>query len=405
MNFGSRTDKKPGAGGRRPKGRPPAGSPGGRGERLDARGARRSPADGGGEGGSPSGLLGGLLPSGLWGDFICRLAKKLGFRDRLILLLGLTLPAVNKGTNIGSFGVAIKAIMMGVQGDLTRTEEYVVGGIVFAAFVFAALIRFAAGRVEVAIDRIALQLVRGIAADQLVAMRTVPPESREEALGAFQRAETKFIRNGSNLLRNLITFVSLVLVLLILLAVIVWVSPLVAGIFIAGVVAILLFMRKRIRGPVATNPKVERNAAKELSRVGRRVALAEGGVDQLKERYIRNSADSLANHREKCKKGRSGKISVLSGIGSAFAMAALFFLASDGALSEHDPAVIIVLILALRVSVGNGRTAMEKWSRLLSDRERLGELRKMVVAGTDLYIPPMNPKRRAAEDREDEDED
>jgi len=347
------------------------------------------------------------MPSTSWFVFIYRLLKKVGWKERLILMAGLTLPAVGRATNIGSFGVAVKAINMATQEDLSQNQIYIITSIVLAVFVLAGLIRTAAGRVELAIEGIALKIVRGIVADQLIALQKVPEELRNSHLKKFVRSEKQFVRNSAGLLTDLITFISLILVLVLLLGLISWVAPPVALVLIAGVISILFTMRLRIHAPIRSDKKAGKRANKELLKIREQLASGDSETDKLVNRYLKNSADRLEAKKEKSKKTRKGKITILSGISSALAMATALLLAARGDFAEFDHSILIVMILSLRLAAGQGRTAMEKWSTLLGERESLGQLRRMVDAGRGRVVPLMEMNvdlEENARDREKEDE-
>lgn len=345
------------------------------------------------------------IPSASWVTFIRRLIRKVSFKERLILLAGLTLPAVNRITNIGSFGVAVKAINMATQEDLTPEKVYMIAGVVVGVFVLAGLIRSAAGKIELAIDGIALKMVRGIVADQLVALQKAPEDVRQKQLEVFVKGERQFVKNASGLLTDLIKFVSLILVVVLLMALISWLAPLVAGVLIAGLVVILFMMRIRIHGPIRSDKAAGKRAKEELARLREDIATGSSGDDELIGKYLKNDADQLDVKKEKTKQKRKSGITIVSGVSAALAMATALFVAARGDFADIDHSLLIVMILALRLASGQGRTAMDKWSVLLGERESLGQLRRMVEAGRERVVPLMEEAIGVADRGGDDEED
>ena len=327
------------------------------------------------------------VPSKSWISFIQRLLKKVSLKEKFILLAGLTLPGVGRITNIGSFGVAVKAINMATQENLSTNQVYLIAGLVVGVFVLAGAIRTAAGKIELAIDGIARKIVRGIVADQLVALQNASEEVRDEQLGRFLKGERQFVKNTTGLLSDLISFVSQILVVVLLMALISWISLAVAGVLVGGLVVILVMMRMRIQGPIRNDKKAGKKAKNELSSIREKIAKGSGDSEKMVEKYLQNKADRLEKQKEKSKRKRRGKITIVSGISSALAMATALFIAAQGGFSDLDHTWLIVMILALRLASGQGRSAMEKWSSLLSEREALGQLRRMVEAGRDRVVP------------------
>ncbi len=327
------------------------------------------------------------VPSKSWISFVRRLLRKVGIKEKCILLAGLLLPGVNRITNIGSFGVAVKAINMATQENLTTNQVYLIAALVVGVFLISGAIRTAAGKIELAIEGIARKIVRGIVADQLVALQNASEEVREEQLARFLSSERQFVKNTTSLLSDLIKFMSQILVVVLLMALISWISLAVASVLIGGLVVILIMMRMRIQGPIRNDRKAGRRASKELSSI--REKIAKGGADseEMVQKYLKNTADQLEEKKEKTKKKRKSKITIVSGISSALAMATALLIASRGGFAGLDHVWLIIMILALRLGSGQGRTAMEKWSGLLGEREALGQLRRMVEAGRDRVIP------------------
>lgn len=343
------------------------------------------------------------VPSKSWFTFIRLLLGKVNQKEKLILLAGLTLPGVNRMTNIGSFGVAVKAINMATREDLSPERVYMIAALVVGVFILSGVIRTAAGRIEQAIGGIARKMVRGIVADQLVALQHVSEEERSEQLEKFLRGEKQFVKNASGLLTDLIKFVSLILVVVLLMAVISWISIIVAGVLFSGVIVILFMMRMRIQGPIRNDKKAKKKATRELSKIREKIAKSGGDTEKMVEKYLKNAADELADKHEKSRRKRKGKITIVSGVSSALAMATALFIAARGGFSDIDHSLLVVMILSLRLASGQGRTAMDKWSGLLGEREALGQLRRMVEAGRDRVVPLTEGLEARAVDEEEDD--
>lgn len=309
---------------------------------------------------------------------------------------------MNRLTNIGSFGVAVKAIKMATQDDLTTNQVLLIASLVVGVFLLSGLIRTAAGRIELSIEGIARKMVRGIVADQLVALQNVSEAEKNEQLARFLSGERQFVKNASSLLTDLIKFVSLILVVILLMALISWISPIVAGVLIGGLVVILIMMRMRISGPIRNDKRAGKRASKELTEIREKIAGGGSDTEKLVKDYLGNTADRLEEKKGKTKKKRKSKITIVSGISSALAMATALFLAARGDFAELDSTWLIIMILALRLGSGQGRTAMEKWSGLLGEREALGQLRRMVEAGRDRVVPLTEGVEEIEENKDDE---
>lgn len=318
-----------------------------------------------------------FAPSKIWFGFAAQLWKRVGTRDRFLVLSSLVLPAANRISTLVAFGVTIKAINRAITAELTLSQELLLAGAILVAFVISEVFSILAARAEVSLQRIALGITRELRADELLRLRAEGVKTRREATERQEASEKDPALSFAALLQNLVRFASLIFLVVSLLLVIAYISPMVSGIIALGGGILLLFLRSRIR-PAVSKDQGKKKARKQLSRMERRLLQTDEIDAAQRSNYLGNSHDRILFEAGKAKRRRQGKVVALAGGGAAIAMASVFFLVSRGHFDGVDPATVIVLILSLRLCVSQGKMAIDKWGGLLSERVLLSELRKMV---------------------------
>lgn len=316
-----------------------------------------------------------FAPSKVWFGFATFLWKRVATRDRFLVLSCLLLPAANRISTLVAFGITIKSINRAVRGELGSSEELLLGGAVVGAFVLSEILSVLAARADVSMHRVALALSRELRADELIRLRERGVKTRRESLEHLEGSEKDPALAAALLIQNLVRFASLIFLVVSLLLVIGIISPLVSGFIALGGGILLLFLRLRIR-PSLNREQSRKLARRQLASMECRLLAAEDVDKSVVANYLRNAHDRILFEAAKAKRRREGKVVALAGGGAALAMVSVFFLVSRGHFDGVDPATLVVLILSLRLCVSQGKMAVEKWSRLLSDKVILSELRK-----------------------------
>lgn len=331
-----------------------------------------------------------FAPSHIWFRLIAVLWKRVLLRDRFVVIAYFVMPAVNRLTTVASFAIAVRAFTRAIHAPLSPSSELLFAGAIFIVFLLSEFTDVVMSTVQGAIQRICLALARGVRVDVLIQTRgktkpllpdrvdgddseTIEEEGQEKG-NSITKGDT--VDKMSNLLQSLIRFMSQILLILALLLVIMWISPVVSLSLMGGGMALLLFMRLRIRGDERSETEEQKEAQEYLLKLEERLCNAKEVTDVDRYNYIENRYDQIRFAKAKTNRARRGKIMSLNGLGVASAMVAIFILASQGFLTGVDPALAVVLILSLRMCTSQGRVAFELWSALLSERELLGDLRK-----------------------------
>ncbi len=319
-----------------------------------------------------------ILPSGEWFGFGTRLWGLLRLRERAIFLAVLTLPATNRIAALASFWLTIRAIRYALQEELTARQELLVGSGVFLAFGTAAALFWAAGRCEMSLKAVILRLVREVIGSKLLRFRELPEAAREAEYRRFHERERQFVMKSTETLFNFVSICTNFILITALCAIILIVAPLVGIALVVGGSAALLALRARApRKPLS--PGARKQALEDLERAGRDLATGDAPAGECLERYTKSEFDRIHLAESLGKKARQGRILGFVGIGTALLMSGLFFLASEGNFSELDPFWLIVLVLAIRTCIGQGKMLLEKWGSLLTERSTLARFRGVVM--------------------------
>jgi hypothetical protein len=318
-----------------------------------------------------------LAPSTIWFGFAALLWRRVAGRDRAVCIASLLVPAANRIATLISFGVTIRAIGIAVQRDLAPATEWILGGSIFACFLVAEVISQIAGRVDLAVQRITTRIARGLRAEDLLRARSLPPAQRPEIAKLGRDEEKDFVASSSALMQNLVKFISLVVLVVSLLAVICVLSPVVSGAFALGGVTLLVFLRKRIQPSDKAASIGRKKSRKRLAQMEKDLLSDKEIDEETVASYLDNPYDRLQHQIAREKRARQRKVLAIAGVGSALVMTSIFFLVSRGLFEGIDPAAVVVMILALRLCVSQGKSAMDKWGTLLSERPLMAELRKM----------------------------
>lgn len=324
--------------------------------------------------------MGNLAPSAsLWFGLFRNLWGRLSTRERFVLFGSLLLPAANRISHLGSFGVTVRCITHSIRHDLDPTTEYLLAGVVFASFLVAAGIQAAAGSVETSLKRLTLRLSRDLMADNLVVRSGEKGKASARVRGG---GGGSFAKRVARLLYTIVSFGSLVVLCVSLLGVIFYISPLIAAIVAGLGVTLFAFLRARIRTSTRNEGRDMKAARIRLDRIALQIAESKREDEELRTSYVDNEFDRLSIDETRRQRVRQAKIVLMAGVGSGIAMGAAFFYASRGYFEKLDPALVIVLILALRLCVMQGRNAMDRWSTMLGERPLLARLRQMASAGS-----------------------
>lgn len=324
-----------------------------------------------------------VLPSGTWFGLGARLWELLPARERAVFFAYLVLPACNRIAALASFGLTVRMIRHSMVHHFTPREEILAGLGIFAAFAFASLLFWAAGRCELLLKDAILRLVREVAGRRLLSVRDLSGEGREAAFRKLHNRLPELVRRSSDMLFDFASLCANGVLIVVLSSVILVVSPFVGLVLVLGGLAFGLGLR--VNSPRRARAGAEggsKRATEELRKAARELACGEASADESMDRYRRNEFDRLQQEEFSRKRRRQGKVLALVGFGTALLMTVLFFLASEGWFDEMDTIWIIVLVLAVRTCVAHGRMVLERWSSLLSQRDYLGRFRQMVLEVT-----------------------
>ncbi len=316
-------------------------------------------------------------------------ALRPGERSRLLAYL--VLPTLSRFALLAGFGVTMKAIFAVASEPLPPESLRLYGAAVLFVLLFAALMQHlqqrSLARLHYDMRGVARRIVGGgVARFGTTGDREGETSGNDDASRKKDRREAclaveRDLSKGAG--AGLVTAVDLVagfLLVSLILAAITLVLP-AAGALVAAVgVAVLVFLKLRVRRPR------EKDGSQSISRRERREALdalLDGAGDESSLlRYEENGLDRAPERKRLAEKRRESRIAVFSNVVSAFVLAACLFLVARQDMREHDPVHLLLFIIALRLFAMQGRTLLKQWAEILRKKQFLHAF-ALILTGRD----------------------
>ncbi len=313
----------------------------------------------------------GVLPSRIWWRGARALWRGLKKGEKATLLLGMLLPVMEKLAKLGSLGMAMKAVGHSVRGALSQQVRIELCLAILLAFGLASLIQLLAEKVRMRLRRLILQTTERCQASLFAAASDDFQGLQRKAARKRKKRERTFLKSGCVGIQSLVDFFSAALIVMILLCVVVWFNLTVGVIMMVSGAMALFVLRSRTRG--RKEMPEEGDETREQSRWEGVERSADAGDDPesaADDSEVPISLDKLDELERKS--NREGKIAISANLGIAALMAASFYLVSEqGAIDEKKAVWIFVFILGLRLAMIQGKAAISKWGRALSEKRGL----------------------------------
>lgn len=312
-----------------------------------------------------------VLPSRIWWTGACALWFGLRKREKALVLLGVILPAMEQLAKLGSLGVAMKAVSHGVRGALSHQVRIELCVAILVAFSVAAAIQFLAAKAKMRLRRLILLTARKCQTANLVEREDASLGQDGKHLRKALRKEQRLVMSACVGIQSLIDFSSAALIVAILLVVVIWFNLAVGAIMLASGAIALFVLRARTRQRKGGAER--RSGKKQQSRreIAAEATDAEEDFESI-ENDMGKSGFNADSDELDCRSSRESKIAISSNIGIAVLMAASFYLVSEqGAIDEKKAVWIFVFVLGLRLVAAQGKAAISKWGRALSEKKGL----------------------------------
>lgn len=320
-----------------------------------------------------------LIPSRTWGQGARALWRSLSFRERTLIVMGIFVPALDQISRLGSLGVTMKAVGMGIREPLDLEARLLLGLFILGATLIAALIQMLSSRVKRDLKPQITRILRRAYGGMMAEAATLPPDQREDRVKSLLSEEKNFFNSATSGLIAAVDFFAAVFLVLILLGILTWFNWIVGVILlVAGVVSLIILKNKIKSVPQSENEDLQ-EAKKILNQKLASIAKARN-PDKLIDEYVANEFDQLTIEEAEAKTKLQKKISYAMNFGSAILMAVVFLLVSaEGAFDANKVVWIVVFIFGLRMVVSFGKMAMVKWGAVLAEKNSMMTLARAAL--------------------------
>ncbi len=188
---------------------------------------------------------GRIIPSRMWGQGAQAFWRRLAFRERALIVMGVFVPALDQLLRLGSLGVTMKAVGMGIREPLDFDSRLWLGFIILGAAGITVLIQIFSGRVKKGLKIQFTRIIRRIYAGMMVKAAMLPIEEREAEVESLLNEERNFMSSATSGVLAILEFVASVFLVVVLIVILTWFNWLVGATLLgAGLVALIILKFK-----------------------------------------------------------------------------------------------------------------------------------------------------------------
>lgn len=318
-----------------------------------------------------------IIPSRMWGQGALALWRSLSFRERTLIVMGIFVPALDQISRLGSLGVTMKAVGMGIREPLDPDMRLLLGLIILGATGITALIQIFSGRVKKGLKVQNTRLIRRIYGGIVAEAGKLPHGDCEEEVKHLINEERNFMNSAMSGVSALIEFFAAIFLVLILLGILTWFDWIVGvTLLVAGLVALVVLKHRIKSAPQKENEELT-EARIRLTQKLESIAWRRDKTNEMIEDYVFNDFDQITMAEAEAKTKLQKKITTAMNFGSAVLVAGVFLLVSaEGAFDENKIVWMVVFIFGLRMVISFGKMAMVKWGSILVEKNSMMMLAK-----------------------------
>ena len=315
-----------------------------------------------------------ILPSTKWLTFGKELWGYCRPREKWVIVWGIIVPVISQFMIVCSFGVAMRATMAGVRGELSEDWRGMLTVAILVVFSVSAWVQWLKVESEIKRKEVCGRLVRDLLASRYMSIGFLNKDEKNVQDKGLKKSKRLILKKGPPMLIGFIEMVSCLLTTSALVLVMIYIFPVIGILVVVVGISALFFLRRGTRPAVEPSAASRKELLQDLSGIEKDL-MAGGGceapVADLRSRYRANLFDSMMQEVVTSRKRKEGQIAGMVSAAAAILITITFYVLSGKHQENLDPVLMLVFVFALRISVSKGRTALSKWYGLLREKSVL----------------------------------